>query len=283
MAGANAALTAGCGGRSSRFVLGRDEAYIGVLVDDLVTRGVTEPYRMLSSRVEYRLLLRSDNADLRLSARGRAACGNLVSRERVELASRRKGIVSASLLQLSSVRTTMKKWKEAGVLPPTREYTKLQRITSAADVMRIGACLPDVERAVTEVRPLAVFEPTPPDARDTVEAQVLYQPMVGRLEQDMARLRGAQGRRIPPDLDYVSEGQELPGFPKELLERLRDVQPGTIPEAAQVPGITSSRLAELDRYLSARQRGRDRGRSLAGQAPEVAGGAERQPESLRCH
>ena len=195
-------------------VLGRTDAYIGIMVDDLVTKGADEPYRMFTSRAEYRLQLRIDNADERLTPVGRRiglACGR-----RWEKLERKLG-QKARLLAL---------------LNPKREAW-LRRPESRIEEIR-----PELEREIGEPLSAGVLM--------TVETEVKYDGYLRQQERMVERLRDAESRRIPPGFDYSN----VPGLSREIREKLERVQPETLGQAARIPGVTPAAIAVLDCYLS---------------------------------
>jgi len=215
IAGANAALWAHA---RAPFVLGRHEAYIGVLVDDLVVSQPTEPYRMFSSRAEYRLLLRQDDADRRLSERG-AELG-LVDPTRRDLARARAADVAALVTLLETLR-----------VPEARERT-------LADHLR----RPEVTlRELTEhVGELAAFRGHF-DVLTTAEADVKYAGYVERQRTSVERLRRSEGTLIPHDLDFAG----LAGLRQEAKEKLARLKPATLGHAARIAGINPPDVALL--------------------------------------
>jgi len=224
IAGINAARTAR---RAESFVLGRQDAYIGVLVDDLVTRGCLEPYRMFTSRAEHRLLLRIDNADLRLTPRGREV--GLVGDEHWDLFERRRRryehntcVLNETLIRLDS----------------GQRQTASQLLRQPG--IRLNALVND-RKVVLDV------DPELPD-RDlaTLETTIKY---AGYLEQESSRAeraRRSDRRRIAPQFPF----EQVPGLSREVVQRLQQIQPGTLGQAARIPGMTPAAIAVLGVFLN---------------------------------
>lgn len=212
IAGANAALQV-LG--KPEWVPGRDEAYLGVMVDDLVTRGCTEPYRMFTSRAEYRLLLRQDNADLRLTPK--AAAIGLAHGERVRR-------VEDKLAALERARHWVPKTGLEGI--------KLDQWFRRSE--NSWEQLPEDMRAefAPELWPL-------------IETDFKYAGHLERQQLQIDRLARQEGRRIPDDLDYSS----IPGLKKEAQTRFGEIRPTTLGQAGRVPGITPADVAMLVVWL----------------------------------
>jgi tRNA uridine 5-carboxymethylaminomethyl modification enzyme len=222
LAGANAALRV----RGLKpFVLRRDEAYCGIMVDDLITKGCLEPYRMFTSRAEHRLLLRVDNADLRLTARGRAV--GLVDDERWEGFEGRRGRYRRNLERLGRVRV--------------EEWTG-RRVTVEAMLRRPEVRL---ERLIAERQ--VDFESEPGTARldvASVETAVKFAGYLMRERLEVERARREDQRRIPPAFSYAG----IPGLSTEVVQRLRQVRPETLGQALRVPGVTPAAVAIIWAY-----------------------------------
>jgi tRNA uridine 5-carboxymethylaminomethyl modification enzyme len=224
VAGANAAHGAmsGCG-----FELRRDEAYIGILVDDLITKGCLEPYRMFTSRAEHRLLLRIDNADLRLTPRGREI--GLVDDERWERFSARKARFDRNLrvLDVTLVRTA------SGDRVPASQLLR-QPETRLADLVSQQR-LPDFVLETSE----ASFDLA------SAETAVKYAGYLRRQESEIERARKDERRRIPEDFPF----ERVPGLSREVMQRLSQVRPDTLGQALRIPGVTPAAVAVLGAFV----------------------------------
>jgi len=239
MAGLNAALRAGRAGvgegECEPFVLDRAEAYIGVMLDDLVTRGVTEPYRMFTSRAEFRLQLRADNADQRLTDRGLAL--GCVGAERA----RHWGAKRAALERARALARSLSATPDALARAGFAVNRDGQR-RSAFDLLRYPE---------TDLTRLAAFWPElatiPPAAAEQLEIEARYAGYLARQEADVAAFRKDEALRLPADLDY----RALPSLSTEVREKLAAARPATLGAAGRIPGVTPAALLVLLRHLRA--------------------------------
>jgi tRNA uridine 5-carboxymethylaminomethyl modification enzyme len=256
------------------FVIGRDEGYIGVLIDDLVTRGTSEPYRMFTSRAEYRITLRADNADLRLTRKG-IEFGLVTDEERVSALYARERLVEDRIDRLKRFDLKISEWSARGgndLMGGAQIDRKIGQKKTAEEVLIMPhVTLRDVENIMRDVASEAwdeandssktAFEPTPASVYDTVEASVKYKSYVRRQYKDMESWRRAQGLRIPPDVVY--DHSNLPTLSIEELEKLSHMRPATFAEASQISGITPQSLVYLYHHVNRRNKERD-GRLLIG-------------------
>jgi tRNA uridine 5-carboxymethylaminomethyl modification enzyme len=230
LAGANAALAAG---GSQPLVLGRDEAYLGVLIDDLITKGTKEPYRMHTSRAEYRLLLRQDNADQRLTPLGRKV--GLVGEARWRTFQAKLQAMAAEHARLDERRLKQVEVEPfsavlGGPLRPGTSFTELLRRPEIdLDGLRAAEGLP----------------PLPPRVSRQVEIAVKYQGYLDRQRQDVERFRKDEGKAIPADLDFFA----IRSISSEGREKLAFHRPGTLGLASRISGVTPSDLSALMIHL----------------------------------
>ena len=243
----------------------RSEAYLGVLVDDLVTRGTGEPYRMFTSRAEHRLLLREDNADARLTPRGREL--GLVDDERWALFEAKQSAIGAQRARLQSRRfkpgQIPEDWarRVLGGPAPAREL-------SAFELLR----RPEVcYQALIELDPEIAIGP---QADDRLAPQVLrelevtasYAGYIERAQQEIERTRAEEHTPLPPDLDYAS----LAGLSHEVRQQLAAVRPATLGQAARVPGVTAAAVSILLVHLRRHRTGLAASQQPAGRSCPAA-------------
>jgi tRNA uridine 5-carboxymethylaminomethyl modification enzyme len=242
VAGINAALR--FRGREA-WVPKRSEAYLGVLIDDLVTRGTREPYRMFTSRAEHRLLLREDNADLRLTPAGRDL--GLVDDERWRLFEQKQRLSEQEVQRLKSVRLKPNDvpadWTERVLRAPLgRDQTAfdlLRRPEVTYDTLLEIAGAPDSD---------ALDDRLPPEIRLQVEVRAKYMGYIERQQEEIGRQQRNEETRLPADLDYNS----VAGLSTEVRQRLAEARPATVGQAARVPGVTPAAISILLIHLKKR-------------------------------
>ena len=237
VAGVNAALK--ILGREP-MILTRETSYIGTLIDDLVTKGTEEPYRIMTSRSEYRLLHRQDNADARLTAIG-AKIG-LVSPERLRAVEEKYAAVKREAKRLES--TGVAESEALNALLTSRDSAPVKGSARLADLLR---------RPQIGYGDLAAFDPERPElpkaVTDEVEIQVKYAGYLARQEKQVEQFRQEESRLLPDDLDYAA----IPGLRLEAREKLQQVRPVSIGQAGRISGVSPADVAVLLIYLSGRE------------------------------
>ena len=232
-AGVNAALALK---EEPPLILSRGESYIGTLIDDLVTKGTDEPYRMMTSRSEYRLLLRQDNADRRLCAIGRRI--GLVSDQRLAK-------VEA---KYEAVRREIKRLSSQGV-PPSEELNAFLTERGTAPVSDGAPLIALLRRPQVGYADLGRFDPARPDlpseVTEQVEISVKYEGYIQRQLQEVEELHRMENRTLPPDADYAA----IQGLRLEAREKLNAVRPVNLGQAARISGVSPADVAALMIWL----------------------------------
>jgi tRNA uridine 5-carboxymethylaminomethyl modification enzyme len=236
MAGVNAALKAR---EAGAFVLGRDEAYIGVMIDDLVTKGVDEPYRMFTSRAEYRLLLREDNADLRLTEKGYRI--GLISDERYRDVVRKRTAINELFTILSSTR----------LVPSKSDNERLRNL--GFEGIRNPVTLEEMlKRPEVNLADLTVLDARiaafGQDVLYQVELNIKYRGYEERQKESIERARKLEDRTIPGDVVY----EEVSGLSREVVEKLKRIKPFSLGQAARIPGVTPASVTALMVHMKKR-------------------------------
>ncbi|MBR6173217.1 MAG: tRNA uridine-5-carboxymethylaminomethyl(34) synthesis enzyme MnmG [Eubacterium sp.] len=235
MAGINAALK--LLGREP-VVLSRSDGYIGVLIDDLVTKETAEPYRMMTSRAEYRLLLRQDNADLRLTPIGHEI--GLISEERYQVFLAKKRMIESELERLK--KTMLGASGEVQSFLREHESAELKTATSLGELLR----RPEFSyEALAPIDPERPKEGITPEIAEQIEITLKYEGYITRQEQQVAHFRRMEEKRIPADLDY---GQ-VKNLRKEARQKLEAVRPVSIGQASRISGVSPSDVTMLMLHL----------------------------------
>ena len=212
-------------------VLDRSEAYIGVLIDDLVTKGTNEPYRMMTSRAEYRLILRQDNADLRLTEKGRSI--GLVSDERWERFLADKKAMEEEVQRLEN--TTVSP-SAANPLIESLGGTPLDNRASLADLLRRPEVTYDALAAVDPDRPELSYH-----VRTKVEVSLKYRGYIDKQLAQIEKFKKLEGKTIPEDIDYMS----MEGLRNEAREKLTDIRPVSVGQASRISGVSPADINVL--------------------------------------
>jgi len=237
IAGINAALKVQ---GEEPLVLDRSQAYIGVLIDDLVTKGTNEPYRMFTSRAEYRLLLREDNADLRLMPIGHRL-GLIPDGQYRKLLKKKKAIEEA-LSRLEGVR-----------LRPTRGVNDRLKAMGTAPLKTPVSLKELLRRPELEIQDLAVFDQElrrlPQAVAEEVSFRVKYEGYIRRQREQVEKFRRLEEVRIPEYFEYDG----IPGLSNEIREKLSRIRPRTLGQASRVPGVTPAAIMILQVYLKRRE------------------------------
>jgi tRNA uridine 5-carboxymethylaminomethyl modification enzyme len=226
-------------------ILSRSEAYIGVLIDDLVTKGTNEPYRMLTSRAEYRLLLRQDNADLRLTEKGYEV--GLVTPERYRIFEKRRRLIKEGIELLQ--RTVVPVDEKLHKVLEAAQSSPVQQPTSLAALLR----RPEITfQHIKEIFPGASGWPA--DVEEEVEVEIKYEGYIKKQLAQVERFIKLENRRIPDDLDYGS----IKGLSMEARQKLEQIRPRSIGQASRISGVSPADIALLLVYLEGRRRSLDK-------------------------
>jgi len=230
--------------RREEFILDRSQAYMGVMVDDLVTRGTREPYRMFTSRAEYRLLLREDNADLRLAQIGYDY--GLIDKERLEFC---KGIQSQTRKEISRVKTTVIKPEKK-----VNEFLSNHKTNSITTGVKLDQLL---KRAELNYKILKQISPPPEPiddrAQTQVEIQIKYEGYIQRQLNEIEKFKDLEKIRIPTNFDYANAH----GLSNELREKLSLIQPKSLGQASRTDGMTPAAISVLMVAIAAFQKNRE--------------------------
>ena len=237
MAGINAAMK--LQGKEP-LVLKRSEAYIGVLIDDLVTKGTNEPYRIMTSRAEYRLLLRQDNADLRLTPIGRKI--GLVDEARWQRFTQKREAIEAALNLLKET-----------IVNPNQETLQLLAGAGIGEIknsQRLYDLLRRPEVSYDLLQPLFSLPVLPDEVKQQVETAITYDGYIQKQLEQVARMEKLENKKIPAELDY----EDVPNLRDEAREKLQLVKPMSLGQAGRISGVSPADVSVLMIYLEQRQR-----------------------------
>ncbi len=233
MAGINAAAHALS---KETLILDRSQAYIGVLIDDLVTKGTNEPYRLLTSRAEYRLLLRHDNADIRLTTLGHDL--GLISEERYSAFEQKLAAIEKEKKRLGKI--VLKPNEELNAILQDIGETDLKEPLKALELMKRPKVTYDViERILEEESPLDI------DVKEQVEIQVKYEGYITKSHQQVDRMKKMENKVIPDDIDYSA----ISGLATEARQKLETVRPLSVGQASRISGVNPADVSILLVYI----------------------------------
>jgi len=218
-------------------ILGREQAYIGVLIDDLVTKGTNEPYRLLTSRAEYRLLLRHDNADLRLTDIGYEI--GLISEERYRRFCEKRERIEKEKERILHTRIRPDQ-------PHVQEVLRKAGTPELTEVIDLAQLLRRPEITYQHIHEIAPApEPVPDDVAEQVEIQIKYDGYIRKSLQQVERMKKVEERRIPADIDY----HQISGMSKEAREKMSKIRPLNIGQASRISGVNPADISVLMVYL----------------------------------
>ena len=233
VAGVNAALK--ILGREP-MIISRDQGYIGALIDDLVTKGTNEPYRMMTSRSEYRLILRQDNADLRLTEIGYKV--GLISKERYDKFTEKRSMINAEIERLSKI-----------VFPPSAQVNEFLKEVGATPIttgVHANDLLKRTEVTYENMAQIDLDRPTlPKDVCEQVEISIKYEGYINRQIAQADKFKRMENKKIPDDIDYSAIG----GLRLEARQKLEKIRPHSIGQASRISGVSPADIAVLVVYL----------------------------------
>ncbi|XP_004864002.1 protein MTO1 homolog, mitochondrial isoform X3 [Heterocephalus glaber] len=243
IAGVNASLRVS---RKPPFIVSRTEGYIGVMIDDLTTQGTSEPYRMFTSRAEFRLSLRPDNADSRLTFRGYEEAG-CVSQQRYNRAAWMKSSLEEGISVLKSIEFSSSKWKK--LIPQVSISTSRSLPVRALDVLKyeevdmelLAKAVPDPLKKYTECRELA----------ERLKIEASYESVLLCQQQEIQEVQRDEALQLPEDLDYLSVRDV--SLSHEVREKLHFSRPRTIGAASRIPGVTPAAIINLLKFVKTTQ------------------------------
>ncbi|HEY8362873.1 MAG TPA: tRNA uridine-5-carboxymethylaminomethyl(34) synthesis enzyme MnmG [Tissierellaceae bacterium] len=238
IAGINAALNIK---GEEPFVLDRSEAYIGVLIDDLVTKKTNEPYRMMTSRVEYRLTLRQDNADLRLTEKGYKI--GLVTEERYRKTMEKKKAIEGELERLKNVQ-----------IKPTKEVNEILESLNSAPIRNPISLYDLIKRPELSYDSLKPLDPNRPELlrefKLTIETEIKYEGYIKKQMAQIEQFKKLESKKLDPNINYY----EIRGLSNEAKQKLSEIKPDSIGQASRISGVSPADINVLLIYLEQRRR-----------------------------
>ena len=217
-------------------ILNRSQAYIGVLIDDFITKGTNEPYRMMTSRAEYRLLLRQDNADLRLTEIGHDV--GLISEERYEHLLEKKEMIKKEIDRLEN--TTIGASEKVQLFLTENESTPLQSGSTLSELLKRPELSYDKLKCIDDDRPVL-----PADVMEQVNIELKYDGYIKRQMRQVEQFNKLENKRIPDDIDY----HMVYSLRKEAEQKLSEIRPASVGQASRISGVSPADISVLLVYL----------------------------------
>lgn len=217
-------------------VLDRSQAYIGVLIDDLVTKGTNEPYRMMTSRAEYRLLLRQDNADMRLTGIGHEI--GLIDDERYEKLIEKEKLIEEEVERMK--KTTVGARAEVQELLAKYESTPLQSGTTLAELLKRPELSYEIIKDIDKDR-----KELPEDVKEQVNIELKYEGYIKRQLRQVEQYKKLENKKIPEDIDY----DDVYSLRKEAVQKLKELRPASVGQASRISGVSPADISVLLIYL----------------------------------
>ena len=240
MAGINAVLAVD---GKAPFILDRSQGYIGVLIDDLVTKGTKEPYRMMTSRAEYRLLLRQDNADLRLTQLGYEL--GLISQDRYDRFATKRNLIEAEIKRVAKINIAPK--------PELNALLEAKNIALLTTGIKLSDLIKRPELTYQDLAPHDETRPTdlPTDVQNQVNIHIKYEGYINRQLEQIKQFKKLEEKNLPHDIDYLS----LTGIRQEAKDKLHTIRPRNLGHASRITGVSPADISVLMVYLQTRGKG----------------------------